>query len=130
MELDKPNKKPASQASLKARDALQSLEDTILAPIFNGIKHRFLAICNPIADYIDQADAPDTYKIILQEFYPSFPNWHEDPQSKSKESFNPHNSREGRVADVYFLEKYQTKAPKLFKELMQIRIEYFEKIKN
>ncbi|MBW2994204.1 hypothetical protein KY315_02175, partial [Candidatus Woesearchaeota archaeon] len=78
----------------------------------------------------DRIEAPETYELMLQDYYPSFPNWHEDPRSKSKEPFNPHNSQEGCAGETSFLKKYKEKAPELFKELMQMRIEYFEKLKK
>lgn len=124
------SKEKPSNLNLAARTAYQTLEDVVLRPVYRGIKTSILAVWNPIADYVDRSEAPGTYQLMLEEYYPSFPNWHEDPRSKSKEPFNPHNSREGRAGEVFFLEKYEKRAPELFEKLMNIRIKYFENLKK
>ena len=124
------SKEKPSDLNLTARTAYQTLEDVVLRPVYRGIKTSILAVWNPIADHVDRSEAPGTYRLMLKELYPSFPNWHEDPQSKSKEPFNPQNPREGCAGEVFFLEKYEKRDPKLFERLMNIRIKYFENLKK
>lgn len=123
-------KEKPSDLNLATRTALQTLEDAVLRPVYRGIKTSILAVWNPIADYVDRSEAPGTYQLMLKEYYPSFPNWHEDPRSKSKEPFNPNNPNEGCAGEVAFLDKYKKRVPELFERLMSMRTEYFKNLKN
>ena len=122
------SKKRPSQASLTARSMLQTVEDSMLTPIVKSAVGGISNIVNAVQDHIARSEAPGTYRLMLKEYYPSFPNWHEDPRSKSKEPFNPQNPREGRAGEVFFLEKYEKRDPELFERLMKIRIQYFKNL--
>jgi len=124
------NKEKPSNLNLAARTAYQTLEDLVLIPVYRGIKTGILAVWNPIADYVDRSEAPGTYQLMLEEYYPSFPDWHLDPRSKNKELFNPNNPNEGCAGEVAFLDKYKKRAPELFERLMNMRKEYFKNLKK
>ena len=124
------SKKRPSQTSLNARSMLQTIEDSMLTPVVKSAANGISSAIQAVQDHVARSEAPSTYRIMLKELYPSFPNWHEDPQSKSKEPFNPQNPREGRAGEVFFLEKYQKRDPELFERLMTIRIQYFENLKK
>ena len=124
------SKKRPSQASLSARSLLQTIEDSMITPTVKAAVSGISNIITAVQDHVARSEAPGTYRLMLEEYYPYFPDWHEDPTSKSKEPFNPHNPHEGCAGEVFFLEKYEKRDPELFEKLMQIRIEYFKNLKK
>ena len=131
-------KKRAGRVSLAARQGLQSLEDAVIIPSFRWIKRRINYIHKTVRtkhderaeDAEDKADVKDKYAFMLQKYYSSIPNWHEHPDSKNKNPFDPANHNYGCAGEVFFLNKYEKTDPELFEQLMQIRIKYFKELEN